>query len=259
MAKKKNGPGFWAGLDQRERMYFVLALCCAALFFTVIAAFFIVRGDLSAAEKEEPDSVSSSSMVSESGYNKDENTINTEEYSSTILAQTDDAGQSYIDETLFLGDSNTARMYRMFDYCSYDNAIGSVGMSARSLASYACVQFSGYSSYKTMPQAVAIMQPRRVILTFGTNDLDPSYSAASFAENYAEGIRAIVQAYPSVDIIVNSIPPIGQKHSNSRLTQTQLDEYNQALVELCQENDWKFLNSAEVLKGVISQIDYSQN
>ena len=249
MAKQKNRQSFWAGMDERERMYFVLALCCAALLLTVIAAFFIVRGGSPSAGKDGDLAVSTPApMVMESGYNKDQNTIDTAQYTTTILEESPDAGQSYLNETLFLGDSNTARMYRMFDYCTYDNAIGSVGMSARSLASYACVQFKGYSGYKTMPEAVALMQPRRVILTFGTNDLDPGYSASSFAENYASGIRAIVQAYPSVDIIVNAIPPLGQQHSNSRLTQSQLDEYNQALVEMCQENGWKFLNSAEVLK-----------
>ena len=164
------------------------------------------------------------------------------------MEESADAGESYIDETLFLGDSNTARMYRMFDYCSYDNAIGSVGMSARNLATFACVQLSTSSSYVTMSQAVAKLQPRRVILTFGTNDLNPSYKAADFVKNYQAGIETVVAAYPSVDILVNSIPPIGQQHSNQSLTQTQVDEYNKALVEMCQEKGWKFLNSAEVLK-----------
>ena len=31
-------------------------------------------------------------------------------------------------------------------------------------------------------------------------------------------------AYPSVDISVNAIPPLGQQHSNQNLTQTQVDE-----------------------------------
>ena len=187
-------------------------------------------------------------MVTESGYNKEENTIDTQAYTSTILEQSADAGESYIDETLFLGDSNTARMYRMFDYCSYDNAIGSVGMSAKSLASFACVQLSTGSGYLTMPQAVAKLQPRRVILTFGTNDLNPNYKTADFIKNYQTGIEAVVTAYPSADIIVNAIPPIGQQHSNQSLTQTQVDEFNKALVEMCKEKGWKFLNSAEALK-----------
>ncbi len=101
------------------------------------------------------------------------------------------------------------------------------------------------------------MQPQRVILTFGTNDLSPSYSTEKFIENYEEGILAIVEAYPRVDIIVNSIPPLGQQHSNQSLTQTQVDEYNAGLVEMCERNGWKYLNSAEVLKD--SNTGYAKN
>ena len=237
-------------MDTRSKMYLVLALCSVMLLVSIgISLVLIGALDLSgSAATESISTVDSESMVTESGYDKTENTIDTTAYNSTILETTADAGDSYIDETLFLGDSNTARMYRMFDYCSYDNAIGSVGMSAKSLATFACVQLSTSSGYVTMPQAVAKLQPRRVILTFGTNDLNPSYKAADFVKNYQTGIEAIVTAYPSVDIIVNSIPPIGQQHSNQSLTQSQVDEYNKALVEMCQEKGWKFLNSAEALK-----------
>lgn len=236
-------------LDTRSKMYIVMGLCSLMLLVSVAISFVLVGGmDLFRGDADSESASESESLVTESGYDKDQNTIDQAQYSSTILEESEDAGQDYVDETLFLGDSNTARMYRMFDYCSYDNAIGSVGMSAKSLATYACVQLQGYSNYVTMAKAVSLMQPQRVILTFGTNDLSPNYSADSFVENYEEGIKSIVEAYPSVDIIVNSIPPLGQVHSNQNLTQTQVDEYNKALVEMCKENDWKFLNSAEVLK-----------
>ena len=240
-------------LDMRSKMYLVLALCSVMLLVSVGISLVLIGGiDLDGADAQSVSTVDSASMVVESGYNKEENTIDTQAYTSTILEQSADAGDSYVDETLFLGDSNTARMYRMFDYCSYDNAIGSVGMTAKSLAAFACVQVSTSSGYITMPQAVAKLQPRRVILTFGTNDLNPGYKAADFVKNYQTGIEAIVTAYPSVDIIVNAIPPIGQQHSNQSLTQTQVDEYNKALVEMCQEKGWKFLNSAEVLKDSVT-------
>ena len=240
-------------LDMRSKMYLVLALCSVMLLVSVGISLVLIGGiDLGGADAQSVSAVDSASMVVESGYNKEENTIDTQAYTSTILEQAADAGDSYVDETLFLGDSNTARMYRMFDYCSYDNAIGSVGMTAKSLATFACVQVSTSSGYITMPQAVAKLQPRRVILTFGTNDLNPGYKAADFVKNYQTGIEAIVTAYPSVDIIVNAIPPIGQQHSNQSLTQTQVDEYNKALVEMCQKKGWKFLNSAEVLKDSVT-------
>ena len=249
----KTKPKKKKALDMRSKMYLVLALCSVMLLVSVGISLVLIGGiSLGGADAQTVSTVDSASMVVESGYDKEENTIDTQAYTSTILEQTADAGDSYVDETLFLGDSNTARMYRMFDYCSYDNAIGSVGMTAKSLVSFACVQLSTASGYVTMPQAVAKLQPRRVILTFGTNDLNPSYKAADFVKNYQTGIEAIVTAYPSVDIIVNAIPPIGQQHSNQSLTQTQVDEYNKALVEMCQTKGWKFLNSAEVLKDSVT-------
>lgn len=236
-------------LDMRSKMYLVLALCSVMLLVSIGISLALTGGLRFGADPQSADvAVDSEPMVTESGYDKEQNTIDTQAYNTTILETSDDAGESYIDETLFLGDSNTARMYRMFDYCSYDNAIGSVGMTAKSLATFACVQLSSSSSYVTMPQAVALLQPKRVILTFGTNDLNPNYKTADFIKNYQTGIEAVVTAYPSVDIIVNSIPPIGQQHSNQSLTQTQVDEFNKALVEMCKEKGWKFLNSAEALK-----------
>ena len=244
---QKGKQNFWARMNMRSRMFFVLALCFAMLLISAALAFFLVWGGGSApAESEAP---SSEALVAESGYNKDQNTIDATQYDTTILQESTDAGQSYVDETLFLGDSNTVRMYRDsgFNYCTDKNAVGSVGMSASALANYACVKFDGYKGYKTMPEAVAMLQPQRVIITFGTNDLG-SGSAENFISSYQKGVQAVQAAYPSVDIIINSIPPLGKEHSNEKLTQKQVDEYNKAIVEMCKENDWKYLNSAEVLK-----------
>ena len=235
-------------LDLRAKMYIVLVICSLMLLASVGVAFFLVGGFGSSEDAASDSAVEPESIITESGYNKEENTIDTTAYSATILPESSDAGQTDVDETLFLGDSNTARMYRMFDFFTYDNAIGSVGMSAKSLATYACVELNNSGSYVTMAKAVAGMQPKRVIITFGTNDLSPSYKAADFVKNYQTGIESIVEAYPSVDILINAIPPLGQQHSNQSLTQTQVDEYNKALVEMCKEKGWKFLNSAEVLK-----------
>lgn len=241
--RKRKKTGFWAGLSPRGRMYFVLMICFALVLLTSIAALAAVHG--MAEGQTEP--AASEPLVENPDYNKDENTIDASQYTSTILMESEDAGQSYIDETLFLGDSNTARM-RMFGFCTLDNSAASVGMAASALADYACVKFDGYSGYKTMPEAVALMQPRRVIITFGTNDLTPSLTTERFISEYQAGIEAVQQAYPSVDIIINAIPPIGRQHAGEHLTQTQIDQFNQAIVQMCVAHDWKFLNSAEVLK-----------
>lgn len=104
-----------AGMDVKEKMYLVLVLCFAAVLITVGAAFFIVRG-LGSTTRQNDNTADSAAtqepLVADSSYDKNQNTIDTNKYSSTILEESADAGQSYVDETLFLGDSNTARMYR---------------------------------------------------------------------------------------------------------------------------------------------------
>ena len=127
--------------------------------------------------------------MADSSYDKNQNTIDTNKYSSTILEESADAGQSYVDETLFVGDSQPPpACYRIFNYCSYDNAIGRWVCPAnpwqRMLRAV-----PGLQRLQDDAGSGCLMQPRRVILTFGTNDLSSSYSASSFASDYAKGIK----------------------------------------------------------------------
>ena len=90
-------------LDMRSKMYLVLALCSVMLLVSVGISLVLIGGiGLGGADAQSVSTVDSASMVVESGYNKEENTIDTQAYTSTILEQTADAGDSYVDETLFL-------------------------------------------------------------------------------------------------------------------------------------------------------------
>ena len=60
-------------------------------------------------------------------YDKDAQSLDVEAYAQTILAQTEDAGQSYLDETLFVGDSNAVRLYG-FGLLKLENYMGKEGM-----------------------------------------------------------------------------------------------------------------------------------
>ena len=116
MAGKTKSKSKKRPLGMRSKMYLVLALCSVMLLVSIGVALALIGGlDLGKADGESTSTVDSASMVTESGYNKEENTIDTQAYTSTILEESADAGEGYIDETLFLGDSTTARMYRMCD------------------------------------------------------------------------------------------------------------------------------------------------
>lgn len=172
----------------------------------------------------------------------------------TILPETADAGRSYVDETLFIGDSNTARYLLYADetgtaFTSLDNNIGVVSMGVGSITSLKCEKFKGSSAMYTVPDAVAMLKPRRIIICYGTNNLSGSSTdATNYIKTYLQGLQAIQTAWPYCDIIVSAIPPLDQQRENTNLTMTQVDAYNAALVQMCEENGFKFLNSAEVLR-----------
>lgn len=172
----------------------------------------------------------------------------------TVLPAGADAGRSYLDETLFIGDSNTARYLLYADdtgtaFTSLSNNIGVVSMGAGAITTLKCEKFKGSSTMYTVPESVAMLKPKRVIICYGTNNLSGSSTDATrFIATYLQGLQAIRQAWSYCDIIVSAIPPLDKQRENTNLTMTQVDAYNAALVQMCEENGFKFLNSAEVLR-----------
>ena len=172
----------------------------------------------------------------------------------TVLPTGADAGRSYLDETLFIGDSNTARYLLYADdtgtaFTSLSNNIGVVSMGAGAITTLKCEKFKGSSTMYTVPESVAMLKPKRIIICYGTNNLSGSSTDATrFIATYLQGLQAIRQAWSYCDIIVSAIPPLDKQRENTNLTMTQVDAYNAALVQMCEENGFKFLNSAEVLR-----------
>ena len=112
----------------------------------------------------------------------------------------------------------------------------------------------------TIAQAVAKMKPRRVVIMLGTND--NGMAVEEFINNYTALVQAIQESYPYTDIIVNTVPPVPANHSNyPNMDQTKIDDFNMALLSMCEQMGLKFLNTAEVLKDAngYGREDYYQS
>lgn len=167
--------------------------------------------------------------------------------STALLTETADAGTDYLNDTLFLGDSNTVRLYNN-GLISLQQFCAKEGIGTQVALSEGIVTFKKDSNHYTIPQAVAMMKPRRVVMTFGTNDTGMEVS--DFIAHYTALIQAIQQSYPYTDIIVNTVPPVPADHSNyPHMDQAKIDDFNMALLDLCEQLGVRFLNSAEALKG----------
>lgn len=167
--------------------------------------------------------------------------------STALLTETADAGTDYLNDTLFLGDSNTVRLYNN-GLISLQQFCAKEGIGTQVALSEGIVTFKKDSNHYTIPQAVAMMKPRRVVMTFGTNDT--GMEVPDFIAHYTALIQAIQQSYPYTDIIVNTVPPVPADHSNyPHMDQARIDDFNMALLDLCEQLGVRFLNSAEALKG----------
>lgn len=224
----------------QHRAVLVCVLCVLAVLLTFGITTTLLKKEESAPSV--PESVADPTPGKDlSGHYQIDNT------SAALLTETADAGTDYLNNTLFLGDSNTVRLYNN-GLISLQQFCAKEGIGTQVALSEGIVTFKKDSNHYTIPQAVAMMKPRRVVMTFGTNDT--GMEVPDFIAHYTALIQAIQQSYPYTDIIVNTVPPVPADHSNyPHMDQTKIDDFNMALLGMCEQLGVRFLNSAEALKG----------
>ena len=226
----------------QKQAVLVCSVCALAAILTIaITMTLLKRGKNPAAPVEQP-----SSGVLVPGEEDISDHYQISETSAALLPETADAGESYQKETLFLGDSNTVRLYAN-GLISLQQFCAKEGIGTSAALNEGIVTFKKDSNTYTIAQAVAKMKPRRVVIMLGTNDT--GMSVDEFIKNYTALVQAIQESYPYTDIIVNTVPPVPANHANyPHMDQTKIDDFNMALLSMCEQMGLKFLNSAEALK-----------
>ena len=226
----------------QKQAVLVCSVCALAAILTIaITMTLLKRGKTPAAPGEQP-----SSEVLVPGEEDISDHYQISETSAALLPETADAGESYQKETLFLGDSNTVRLYAN-GLISLQQFCAKEGIGTHAALNEGIVTFKKDSSTYTIAQAVAKMKPRRVVIMLGTNDT--GMSVDEFISSYTALVQAIQESYPYTDIIVNTVPPVPANHANyPHMDQTKIDDFNMALLSMCEQMGLKFLNSAEALK-----------
>ena len=218
------------------------SVCALAAILTIaITMTLLKRGKTPFAPVEQP---SSEVLVPGEEDISDHYQIN--ETSSALLPEAADAGEDYQKETLFIGDSNTVRLYAN-GLISLQQFCAKEGIGTHAALTEGIVTFKKDNNSYTIAQAVAKMKPRRVVIMLGTND--NGMAVEEFINNYTALVQAIQESYPYTDIIVNTVPPVPANHANyPNMDQTKIDDFNMALLSMCEQMGLKFLNSAEALK-----------
>ena len=252
---KKTQPEKQSLTPMQKQAVLVCAVCALAAVLTIgITLTLLKRGKTPSAPVEQP---SSEVLVPGEEDISDHYQIN--ETSSALLPETADAGEDYQKETLFIGDSNTVRLYAN-GLVSLQQFCAKEGIGTHAALNEGIVTFKKDNNSYTIAQAVAKMKPRRVVIMLGTND--NGMAVEEFINNYTALVQAIQESYPYTDIIVNTVPPVPANHANyPNMDQTKIDDFNMALLSMCEQMGLKFLNTAEVLKDAngYGREDYYQS
>ncbi len=247
-------------LSQRVKVFFkkfskldtltkLQLLAIVAIIITIIIALisFIFPGN----SEEVTDSGDEIEVLQDSNeideeYEIDEYTAAISEYEDSIIKENTQASSTYNRDILFVGDSNTEAL-ATYGHVGLQQVMGITGLGIQSVTSHAGIWFVGHENPYTIPQAIKLMQPRTIIINFGTNNIG-GMTVETFIDEYLEALAAIEKAYPYSNIIVNSIFPVAQERDYPNVTMQEIDEFNIALVKMCSENGYMFLNSSELLR-----------
>lgn len=169
-------------------------------------------------------------------------------FQNTILKETDDAGQEYINKIIFAGDS-VPLYYVMSGHIKGSQLWHKEGLNAEA-ALVQPIYIAHQSTDLTFVDAFRKYQPEIVIMDLGMNSagvMDVNY----FIDCYKKLINQIKEVSPNTKLIIQSIPPVDASldEKEEGLTNKKINIFNYHIVEMCNELNIPFLNSAEVLKN----------
>lgn len=170
-------------------------------------------------------------------------------FPSAILPESADAGEEYLLETVFVGDSITQNFAKLGSL-PYSNVWYKASINPM-LAKEWTLEIDGVESGLTLLEAAKKYQPKRMIITMGIGSV--GYMAPDvFAGHYRSLIEGVGQVSPETVVIVQSVFPVVHSYDlagASAENNTKINEYNYYLAAMCEDMGLKFLNTAEILKN----------
>lgn len=211
---------------------------------------------------------SCSAREPESEEDKDSSEASTDAASDEIqtskdvfLAESDDAGEEYINSFIFLGESTTYHLKNRGVLSGGQSTTQVWGpksgtlMLDRSTASCRIV-YPESNEEIDIADAVQRKKPQYMLLTFGLNGASKSisYGAEYFKGCYTKLIDTIHTASPSTVIILQSCFPVAKNMDmssysvNAATLNEYIDKINAWTHELAAEKGLGYLNTSEILK-----------
>ena len=202
-----------------------------------------------------------SAAPSESGNPAvDPGTVTTEEPGTTetaapttILGETADAGQAYIDKLTFLGDSTTygLRYYKMLSGGTDTTQVWTPTNGTLTLSYYATATIpypAPGGTEITIQEAARQAQPEYLVITLGVNGVS-FMNEETFKDCYTKLIQNILEVSPNTKIICNSIYPVGRSYEYlADINNDKITAANEWIKAVAAETGTRYSDTCSVLK-----------
>ena len=179
----------------------------------------------------------------------------------TVLAQSNDMGQQYIDKIVFLGESTTygLQRYGVLSDGSATNQVwtgatfsGGKPISAGTLSLSPSIAntkifFPDTCEALTIGQAVARKNPDILIITLGLNNGASYYSESEFKNSYRLLLDSVFSQKCSTRVILQSLFPVTDTCVIKAYTPHRIAECNGWIYDIAEEYGIKYLNTNECL------------
>lgn len=203
--------------------------------------------------KESPDSGTSAEPSSESEAPDEGEAATETPASSVLLAETEDAGQEYIDKLTFLGDSTTygLKYYEVLSGGKNTTQVWTPASGTLTLFNYATatIVFPEDGQEISIVDAVTRKLPEYLVITLGVNGVS-MMDEDWFKTDYTALVQSIQAASPDTKIICNSIYPVENDYEQiESINNTNIPQANEWIKAVAEATGCKYADSASVLKA----------
>ncbi len=178
-------------------------------------------------------------------------------FKSATLRKTADAGDAYQNETVYIGDSLVLHMGSRSTHPK-NMVYGAASINPED----ACVKkltTLKNGTEATFAEAMAELQPRRIVITIGTNSMwmEPTV----YVQFFSRFIEQLKSACPNAEIILQSTPPLTAEYEAGKKypTNEKINRFNMYLAGLATYHNIWYLNSAPGLKNASGTLDETYN
>ena len=172
-------------------------------------------------------------------------------FSDTVLGETEDAGPSYIDKLIFLGDSTTygLRAYKMLGGGKETTQVWTPasGTLTLSQAEFATIVYPETNEQITIKEAVKKKQPEYLVITLGVNGVS-FMKEDYFKSEYKKIIETVQIESPDTKIICQSMFPVAKTYKSlGSIDNEKIRTANRWIVEVADACGVKYIDTYSVL------------